>query len=296
MIFNDSYWTTDGHKGRAVISVKPVGESYTAETLQKLAIGCYDAEEYLNRDFDFPEEVMHEHTDDRAYIRQIMKNLRKLSNQGDLNLGMDYNYICGIRVGQINDAGSIIVKKVKLDQQLNLAYVNKCASEQKVPLFTKSHMKNMHCFGHSIRLFEQGPVTEKCPMINRVTSWLKVLRSETMGQARKSFIFRAIIDLGVAIKPLTAVVEQRMFKWFCGDVKTTLALLEPFCYSFLPNTQPFIFADTEISFVAKFDQVLAKQFWKKIDVITWMFRATKLLDSLSLIDKLAECEADTIWH
>ena len=36
--------------------------------------------------------------------------------------------------------------------------------------------------------------------------------------------------------------------------------------------------------------------WKNVSVIIFMFRAKPLFDCLSKIDKMAECENDTVWH
>ena len=42
--------------------------------------------------------------------------------------------------------------------------------------------------------------------------------------------------------------------------------------------------------------ILGETTIKKVDVITWMFRATPMLTSLMRVVKLAECENDTVWR
>ena len=77
---------------------------------------------------------------------------------------------------------------------------------------------------------------------------------------------------------------------------SALHLLTPLCYCFLPNQLPYVGKTAKIPFEVEFDIVKAKQIWKKIDVITWMFRAAPMLTGLMCVDKLAECENDTVWH
>ena len=101
---------------------------------------------------------------------------------------------------------------VELNGLVKLAYVNKCAITRGLPQIEDSKLQYVHCAGHNLRLFQQGPVMKKVPIIERIISWLKSLRSDAGTQVLKNFLLRASIGLNIPIKPLTATVEQRMFK------------------------------------------------------------------------------------
>ena len=96
------------------MSVKPIGESYTGQTIFKLAMEGYGSEDYLTRDFDHPVEITNYDMDEnrKCYLKRLMKKLRVLSEKGDLKLGLDYARLCAITCAPINDRGSNVVKKV----------------------------------------------------------------------------------------------------------------------------------------------------------------------------------------
>ena len=205
-----------GYKGRGVFGVKPVGESYSGLTIQKMARDVHGANDYLLRDFDFPKEITRESEFDADHIAysktRIMKNLRQLSDIGVIKLGVEYDRYCAFQVASVNDKGSNIVKMVELNGEVKLSYVNKCASSRGLPPLNDSKLQFVHCAGHSLRLFQQGPVMNKVTIIGKIISWLKYLRSESGTQVLKNLLLRASIGLNIPIKPLTPKVEQRMFK------------------------------------------------------------------------------------
>ena len=194
--------------------MKPVGASYTAIAIQEMAHMVYSADDYLNRDFDHPMEITNDEgsREARTYAQKTMEQLRALHESGYLKLGIRYDRKCAITSSSVNDAGSNVKLKVKLDQKLGLEYINKCAEQQGIPIFTESQLRSIHCNGHWLRLFEQGEATDVCPLIEEVTAFLKELRSQTTAQLCKNQVIVAAMDLGIKIKSLTAQVEQRMFK------------------------------------------------------------------------------------
>lgn len=148
MLYNDSFWSPSGHKCRAVSGVKPVGASYTADAVLEMAKMVYSAEDYLKRDFDNPMEITNFSGEDTRYIQRVMRDIRALNDNGELKLGINYDRKCAITSASVNDAGSNIVRKVKLDQAIALGFINKCAAEQGRPSFTESQMRSIHCNGH----------------------------------------------------------------------------------------------------------------------------------------------------
>ena len=137
-------------------------------------------------------------------------------------------------------------------------------------------------------------MSESCPIIQEGVSFLKHLRKETSGQLCKNQVAVSGIDLGLKITPLTAQVEQRQFKWYVRDSASALVLIIPYCYSFLPNERPYVFAHNKLSIEnVSFDKKKAKWVWKMIPIIIFLLRAKPIFDSLSRIDKMAECENDT---
>ena len=84
-----------GYKGRGVFGVKPVGESYSGLTIQKMARDVHGANDYLLRDFDFSMVITHENEFDAnniAYSKiRIVKNLQQLHDKGVIKLGVDYD-------------------------------------------------------------------------------------------------------------------------------------------------------------------------------------------------------------
>lgn len=123
------------------------------------------------------------------------------------------------------------------------------------------------------------------------------MRKETSGQLCKNQVTVTAIDLELKITPLTATVEQRQFKWYVRDSTSALVLIIPYCYSFLPNERPYVFDHSALSIDSvNFNKKKAKWVWKMVPVLVFMFRAKPIFDSLSRIDKMAECENDTVWH
>ena len=57
MLFNVSFQSPQCSKCRAVAGVKPVGASYTAAAISQMAQLVYQADDYLNRDFDHPMQI-----------------------------------------------------------------------------------------------------------------------------------------------------------------------------------------------------------------------------------------------
>ena len=123
------------------------------------------------------------------------------------------------------------------------------------------------------------------------------MRKETSGQLCKNQVTVTAIDLGLKITPLTATVEQRQFKWYVRDSTSALVLIIPYCYSVLPNERPYVFDHNALSIDSvNFNKKKAKWVWKMVPVLVFMFRAKPIFDSLLRIDKMAECENDTVWH
>ena len=121
---------------------------YTADAILEMAKMVYSAEDYLKRDFDNPMEITSFSGEDTRYIQRVMRDIRALNDNGELKLGINYDRKCAITSASVNDAGSNIVRKVKLDQAIALVFINKCAAAQGRPSFTESQMRSIHCNGH----------------------------------------------------------------------------------------------------------------------------------------------------